>query len=76
MPGTHRPLPASHPPSPYLHIHTTALIVPPSAHLRGWLTLTFCGGCSFEGLGYCSGRVCVLVSGVLFSVGVCVCVTY
>jgi len=28
---------------------------------------------SFGGLGFCSCRVCVSVSGVLFSVGVCVC---
>jgi len=32
------------------------------------------GGCSFGGLGCSSWRVCVSVSGVLFSVGVCVCV--
>ena len=30
-------------------------------------------GCSFGGSGCCSCRVCVCVSGVLFSVGVCVC---
>jgi len=31
------------------------------------------GRCSFGGLGWCSCRVCVSVSGVLFSV--CVCLT-
>jgi len=36
--------------------------------------LSVCGRCSFGGLGCCSYRVCVCVSGVLFSVGVC-CVT-
>jgi len=32
-------------------------------------------GVRVGGLGCCSCRVCVSVSGVLFSVGVCVCVT-
>ena len=44
---------------------------PSSRHLRALLSV--CGGCSFRGLGCCSCRVCVSVSGVLFSVGVCVC---
>jgi len=38
----------------------------PHSHLA-----SFCGRCLFGGLGRCSCRVCV--SGVLFSVGVCVC---
>jgi len=42
-----------------------------SRHLRALLSV--CGRCSFGDLGCCSGRV--RVSGVLFSVGVCVCVT-
>jgi len=40
-------------------------------HLQALLGV--CGGCSFGGLGCCSYRVCVCVSGVSFSVGVCVC---
>jgi len=42
---------------------------PSSRHLRALLSV--CDKCSFGGLGRCSCRVCV--SGVLFSVGVCVC---
>ena len=44
---------------------------PSSRHYRALLSV--CGRCSFGGLGCCSCRVCVSVSGVLFSVGVCVC---
>jgi len=40
-------------------------------HLRAFLRVY--GRCSFRGLGCCSCRVCVSVSCVLFSVGVCVC---
>jgi len=46
-----------------------------SRHLRALFSVR--GRCSFGGdlEGYCSAcRVCVSVSGVLFSVGVCVCV--
>jgi len=45
-----------------------------SRHRRALLSVW--GRCSFGGLGCCSCRlrVCVSVSGVLFSVGVCVCV--
>jgi len=39
---------------------------------RNSALLSVCGRCSW-GFGYCSCRVCVSVSGVLFSVGVCVC---
>jgi len=48
---------------------------PSPRHLR--VLLSVCGGCSFGGVGCCFFRVCVCVcvSGVLFSVGVCVCVT-
>jgi len=46
---------------------------PSSRHLRALLSV--CGGCLFGGLVCCSCCVCVSVSGALFSVGVCLCVT-
>jgi len=46
---------------------------PSSRHLRALLSV--CGGCLFEGLGCCSCRVCVSVSGgVVLCRCVCVCV--
>jgi len=51
-----------------VHIHTTSP-APSSRHLRA--LLSFCGGCSFAGLGCCSCRMCVCRCG---GVVLCVCV--
>jgi len=54
-------------------LFTLPLFTPSSRHLRALLSV--CGRCSFGGLGCCSCCVCVSVSGVLFSVSLCVCMT-
>ena len=64
---THPPAPT--PPTPPLLSNHTNLTPTPSL-------LSAFGRCAFEGVGWCSCRLCVRVSvsGVLFYMGMCVCV--
>jgi len=55
--------------SPPLLSHSLSSLRLSSRQLRALLSV--CGGCSFGGLGCCSCRVRVSMSGVLFSVCVC-----